>query len=76
MATLEGYKGVPCSHQGMQALSHERMESDQSKLRPPSMRALLPEATLIVKNSSIITTSELGKPPKATISCGDIVVVH
>ena len=36
------------------------------------MRALLPEATAIVKNSSTITIPELGKTLKATIGCGDI----
>ena len=36
------------------------------------MRALLPEATAIVKNSSTITTPALGKTLKPTIGCGDI----
>ena len=37
-----------------------------------SMRALLPEATAIVKNSSTITTPALEKPLKATMGLGDI----
>ena len=32
----------------------------------------MPEATAIVKNSSTVTTPELGKTLKATIGCADI----
>ena len=36
------------------------------------MRALLPEATAIVKNSSTITAPALGNTLKATTGCGDL----
>ena len=40
--------------------------------KKPSMRALLPKGTLIVRKSSTITTPALGSVLKAAMGCGDI----
>lgn len=41
--------------------------------KKPSMRALLPKGTFIVRKSSTITTPALGSVLKATMGCGDII---